>query len=112
MNKAFKFPPTGNGGPGRRSPGLTITPPPPVRPVPPIIVVHEAKDSVDARLKEAMEGGMSQEKKKGEGVDAGKGKGRTVEPPTPDLDNPAGGIPIVGKEDADEGGEIVEVDLS
>lgn len=73
-------------------------------------MVHEAKDSVDVRLREAMEGGVQPP------TNAGKGKGRTVEPPTPDLDHDgnsaAGGIIEIGKEDADEGGEIVEVDLS
>jgi hypothetical protein len=112
MNKAFKFPPGGGGGggggKGRTSPGLTITPPPPVPNVPPIIVVHEAKDSVDVRLREAMEGDARVER--GEPA-----RGREVEPPTPDLD--AGGAAGVvrgagGKEEDVDGGEIVEVDLS
>jgi hypothetical protein len=105
MNKAFKFPPGGGGpgegrGKGRTSPGLTITPPPPVPSVPPIIVVHEAKDSVDARLREAMEDGGRAEV---------QGRGRVVEPPTPDLE---GVSARGGKEEDVDGGEIVEVDLN
>ncbi|PVF96533.1 hypothetical protein CPB86DRAFT_502542 [Serendipita vermifera] len=99
MNKAFKFPPGGGGGGGNKSPGLTISPPPNVPPVPPIIIVHEAKDSV-ASMK---------------GV-AAKGEVKRVmpEPPTPDLTNPAGGsIMGRGRSDSDvDIGETVEVDLS
>jgi hypothetical protein len=99
MNKAFKFPPSG----GSKSPGLTISPPPAVPPVPPIIIVHEAKDSV-ASMKEATgRAGASKEVKR-----------VMPEPPTPDLANPAGGNTMGrGRSDSDaDVGETVEIDLS
>jgi hypothetical protein len=96
MNKAFKFPPSR----GSKSPGLTISPPPTV---PPIIIVHEAKDSI-ASMKEAT----------ARAVTSKEVKMVMPELPTPDLTNPAGGNTMGrGRSDSDaDVGETVEIDLS
>jgi len=98
MNKAFKFPPDGKPGGAGKSGGLSISPPPPMPSGPPIIIVHEAKDSI-ASIK-------------------GKGRGEVKrvmpEPPTPDLANSTDGKEVTGRgsRESDADGEIVEVDLS
>ncbi len=53
--------------------------------------MHEAKDSVDYR---------------------DKGKGRSIEPPTPDLESAEVSRRGIEKEEGESEGEIVEVDLS
>lgn len=105
MNKAFKFPPDGGKVGVGKTGGLSISPPPPMPTGPPIIVVHEAKDSI-ASMKgtSATSGGGG-----GEGV-----KRVMPEPPTPDMAN--GGADDVrgrGRRESDaDVGDIVEVDLS
>jgi hypothetical protein len=99
MNKAFKFPPDGkNSGVGKNG-GLSISPPPPMPSGPPIIIVHEAKDSLASM--------------KGKG--GGEVKRVMPEPPTPDLSNSTDGKGITGRgrrESDVDVGDIVEVDLS
>lgn len=103
MNKTFKFPPDD------KSKGqLRITPPPAVPPVPPIIVVHEAKDSV-ASMKGNEAPKQTETSSKGNG---GQVKRVMPEPPTPDLANED---VVKGRARADsdaDGGEFGEVDLS
>jgi hypothetical protein len=80
-NKSFKFPPDGKPGGDGKSGGLSMSPPPQMSIGPPIIIMHEEKDSITS-----MKG-------------KGRGKVKRVMPelPTLDLANLMDGREIAGR---------------